>query len=83
MDEAYCYLLECCDGSFYCGWTNNVEKRVKSHNEGTGSAYTNSHRPVRLVHVERFATKSEAMHREWTIKHLTHDEKRRLIEEDK
>ena len=45
----YTYLLECSDGTFYCGWTNDLEKRVKAHNSGRGAKYTKPRRPVRLV----------------------------------
>ena len=59
----YTYLLECSDGTLYCGWTNDLEKRVKAHNSGRGAKYTKSRRPVRLVWYETFETKEEAMHR--------------------
>ena len=50
----YTYLLECSDGTLYCGWTNDLEKRVKAHNSGRGAKYTKSRRPVRLVWYETF-----------------------------
>ena len=55
----YTYLLECSDGTLYCGWTNDLEKRVKAHNSGRGAKYTKSRRPVRLVWYETFETKEE------------------------
>ena len=76
----YTYLLECADGSLYCGWTNDLEKRVSAHNAGRGAKYTRSRRPVRLVYQEAFATKEEAMRREWELKQLTRAQKKRLIE---
>ena len=75
----YTYLVRCCDGSLYCGWTNYLEKRVKAHNEGKGAKYTKSRRPVELVYYEEFLTKEEAMSREYTIKRLTRAEKLELI----
>lgn len=75
----YTYLVRCCDGSLYCGWTNHLEKRVKAHNEGKGAKYTKSRRPVELVYYEEFLTKEEAMSREYTIKRLTRAEKLELI----
>ena len=45
----YTYLLECSDGTLYCGWTNDLEKRVNAHNSGRGAKYTKPRRPVRLV----------------------------------
>lgn len=82
METNYMYLLECADGSLYCGWTNHLEERVRAHNEGRGAKYTKSRRPVTLVYYEEFATKQEAMQREWAVKHLDRRKKRELIERD-
>ena len=73
------YVLECSDGSLYCGWTNHLEHRLQAHNAGTGGKYTRSRRPVTLVYAERFDTKEEAMRREWEIKRLTRKAKIRMI----
>ena len=75
----YTYILRCADGTYYCGWTNNIEKRLASHNAGTGGKYTRSRRPVELVYLEEHATKEEAMSREWHIKQLTRPQKETLI----
>lgn len=80
METNYTYLLQCADGSIYCGWTNHLEARVQAHNLGKGAKYTKSRRPVRLVYYEVFATKQEAMRREWALKQLTRAEKLELIE---
>ena len=53
----YTYLLECADHTLYCGWTNDLEKRVKAHNSGLGAKYTKPRRPVKLVYFEEFETK--------------------------
>lgn len=73
------YILLCADGTFYCGWTNDLEKRVRVHNEGKGAKYTKGRRPVRLVYWEVFASKREAMKRETAIKRLSRKEKEELI----
>lgn len=75
----YTYLLECSDQTLYCGWTNDLEKRVKAHNEGKGAKYTKPRRPVALVYYEEFQTKEEAMRREAAIKRLTRPQKNALI----
>lgn len=75
----YAYLLRCADGSYYCGWTNDLEKRLAAHNAGTGSKYTRSRRPVELAYYEVFPTRHEAMSREAHIKRLSREEKERLI----
>ena len=75
----YTYILKCRDGSLYTGWTNDIEKRLKAHNEGRGAKYTKGRAPVTLVHLEEFETKEEAMKREYAIKHMTKKEKENLI----
>ena len=75
----YAYILHCADGSYYAGWTNDLDKRIRAHNAGRGGKYTKSHRPVVLVYYEAFATKQEAMRREWELKQLTHSQKQELI----
>lgn len=50
----YVYILQCCDGSFYTGWTNNLENRINAHNSGKGAKYTKSRLPVKLVYFESF-----------------------------
>lgn len=75
----YTYILQCADGTLYCGWTNCLEKRLKAHNEGRGAKYTKSRRPVVLAYYEEFETKSEAMRREAAIKKLKREQKEALI----
>ena len=75
----YTYIIKCRDGSLYTGWTNDIEKRLKAHNEGRGAKYTKGRTPVTLVHLEEFETKEEAMKREYAIKHMTKKEKENLI----
>ena len=75
----YTYILECKDGTYYTGWTNNLEKRLKDHNEGRGAKYTKARLPVSLIYYEEFQTKEEAMRREYAIKHMTRSEKEKLI----
>ena len=76
----YTYIVECADGSLYCGWTNDLDKRIKDHNAGKGAKYTKTRLPVKLVYFEEFDTKEEAMSREWHIKQLRREEKLKMIE---
>ena len=73
-----CYLLQCADGTLYCGITNDLEKRLAAHNAGEGAKYTRGRTPVRLAHVELCAGKSTALKREMQIKTLSRAEKLRL-----
>lgn len=77
---SYTYIVRCADGSYYTGWTNDIAKRLSAHNSGKGAKYTRTRRPVELVYSECFGTKQEAMSREWHIKRLSREEKRKLIE---
>ena len=75
----YMYILTCADGTFYCGWTNDLDKRLKAHNEGRGARYTKTRRPVVLSYYETFQTKEEAMKREYAEKRLTRKQKETLL----
>ena len=77
--KACTYLLRCADGTLYCGWTNDLEKRLAAHNSGKASKYTRSRLPVKLIYFETFDTKQEAMSREARIKQLSRREKLALV----
>ena len=79
IEMNYTYIVECADGSLYCGWTNDLDKRIKDHNAGKGAKYTKTRLPVKLVYFEEFDTKEEAMSREWHIKQLRREKKMELI----
>jgi len=76
--SAFCYLLRCGDGSYYCGWTTNLEQRVEAHQSGKGSRYTRAHLPVELAYYETFDDQAAAMQREAEIKRLSHREKGKM-----
>lgn len=75
----YTYIVQCRDGTYYTGWTDDLGKRIKTHNEGRGSRYTRARLPVELVYSEEHAGKSEAMSREWAIKRMNRTEKEHLV----
>ena len=75
----YTYILKCKDDSLYTGWTNDLKKRITSHNAGKGAKYTKARRPVELVYYEEFQTREESMKREYAIKQLSRKEKEALI----
>ncbi len=77
----YTYMLECGDDSYYTGWTNDIEKRLTAHRNGEGAKYTRGRGPLRLIYLEVFDSKEEAMQREAFIKRLSREEKHALIEE--
>ncbi len=75
----YVYILECSDGTFYTGWTTNIENRINTHNAKKGAKYTKYRLPVKLVYSESFETKSDALKREAEIKKLNRKDKIELI----
>lgn len=76
----YVYLLRCADDTLYCGWTNDLDKRIKVHQSGKGAKYTRSRLPVSLAYYEEFETATEAQKREYEIKQMTRQAKLKLIE---
>jgi Predicted endonuclease containing a URI domain len=79
----YVYILECADKTLYTGYTDNLEKRIKVHNQGKGAKYTRARLPVTLTYYEELQTKSEAMSREYSIKKMTRKQKQFLIADKK
>ncbi|GAC1691223.1 MAG: hypothetical protein PVS3B1_30230 [Ktedonobacteraceae bacterium] len=75
----YVYVVQCADGTLYTGYTNNVERRVATHNAGKGGSYTRTHRPVSLLVAWQFPTKGEALRAEYAFKRLTRVQKLQLI----
>jgi putative endonuclease len=75
----YVYILECNDGSLYTGSTNDLERRLKQHNDGKGAKYTRGRTPVVLVFNISLATKSSALKEELRIKKLNRIDKLKLI----
>lgn len=75
----YVYILKCSDDSYYTGYTSDLSRRVKQHNEGIGGRYTRSRKPVKLLYQEEYATRAEAMRREREIKKMSRMQKTALI----
>ena len=65
------YVLECVDGSYYAGYTNDLNNRVGVHNSGKGAKYTRAKRPVSCIYQEVHETKQLAMKAEYAFKQLT------------
>jgi putative endonuclease len=74
-----CYIIRCADDTLYTGITNDLRKRLASHNAGSAAKYTKTRRPVELMFVESCADRSEALKREMEIKSLARAEKLALI----
>ncbi len=75
----YVYILRCADDSLYTGWTNNIERRLKAHEEGKGGKYTRGRLPVKLVYVEEYNDRISAQKREYEIKQMKRADKLKLI----
>jgi putative endonuclease len=72
---AFVYLLRCADGSLYCGWATDVERRLKEHQEGRASRYTRSRLPVELAWSTAVESRSAALREEARIKRLPRAQK--------
>jgi len=75
----YVYVIQCEDGSFYTGCTKNVDSRMRLHMKGKGARYTRMHRPKKLVYVEEFNSRAEAMKKERKVKMLKRSQKLELM----
>ena len=76
------YIIECSDLTYYTGITNNLEKRIDTHNKKKGAKYTKTRTPVKLMYQCEFETKSLAAKEEWRIKQLTRNQKILLINQN-
>ena len=79
----YVYILLCNDGSFYTGYTKNIDSRTRLHASGKGARYTKAHKPKKVAHIELFDSRVKAMKREREIKKMTHQQKLNLINSQK
>jgi putative endonuclease len=77
--EHFFYVLTCKDGSFYGGYTNKLERRIRLHNEGKGAKYTRGRGPVALTYFKQFLSKSEALKAEYQFKSLTRKKKEEFL----
>lgn len=79
--QGWVYLLECQDGSLYCGWTYNLIKRFRTHVSGKGSKYVKAHGAKAIVWSQLCESKSAAMKLENKIKQFSRQEKLKLVKE--
>jgi putative endonuclease len=79
QETHFCYIAECADGTFYTGYTTDINNRAKVHNEGKGARYTRSRLPVRIIYSEEYVSRSDAMKREAAIKRMSRNAKAALI----
>ena len=75
----FVYILECADGTYYTGWTTDLDRRIAVHNAGRGSRYTRLRRPVKLIYWEEHPDRSSAQRRELAVKRLPRARKMALV----
>lgn len=76
----FVYILECSDGSFYTGYTSDLEKRVALHNKGAGSKYVKTRLPAELVYKKKYQFYKFAVREERRIKSLSRSQKKQLLD---
>lgn len=79
--KGYMYILECANGLYYTGSTNNLERRLAEHQNGEGANFTKKNSPVKLVYFEKFNRIDEAYYREKQVQNWSHKKKKALIED--
>lgn len=79
LGKFYVYIVECGDGTYYTGYTPDIEKRIKLHNAGRGAKYTRDRRPVELVWCKEYKQFKNAFLEEKRIKRLTRTQKEKLV----
>lgn len=79
MSKGYLYILECADGSYYTGSTNNLELRLAQHQAGKGANHTQKHLPVKLVYFEEYERIDQAFYREKQVQGWSRKKKEALI----
>lgn len=80
MKSYWVYILLCRDGSYYTGITNDFERRLNEHSEGTdGKCYTVKRRPVRLVYRVEFREVTDAISYEKQVKRWSRNKKEAMI----
>lgn len=80
--KGWMYILECSDGSYYTGSTNNLELRLAQHQSGEGANHTKKHLPVKLVYYEEFQRIDMAFNREKQVQGWSRKKKEALIKGD-
>jgi len=75
----YAYIVECADDTYYAGYTPDLNRRIKLHNDGKGAKYTRDRRPVKLVWCKEYKYFKKAFLEEKRIKALTRREKEELV----
>jgi len=79
MIKGWMYILECSNGAYYTGSTNNLELRMSQHQNGEGANFTKKHLPVKLVYCEEFQRIDEAFYREKQVQGWSRKKKEALI----
>ena len=77
--QFHVYILQCNDNTYYTGYTNDLQNRVKLHNEGKGAKYTRDRKPVKLVWSRKYKYFKKAFLEELKIKKFTRGQKEKLL----
>ena len=75
----WAYIVECADGTYYTGSTNNLENRLRLHNAGKGAKYVRGRGPVAVVYQQAYRSDNRALQAERQLKKLTREQKQALL----
>lgn len=77
--DFYTYIILTENNKLYCGYTDKPKERFEKHKQGLAAKYTRANKPLKMVYLKKFTTKSEAMKEECRIKKLSRSQKELLI----
>ena len=80
MNNFYIYILKCNDDSYYVGHTDDIDKRIAEHESNAYDCYTSMRLPIKVMYVQTFATRAEALEMERLVKKWSRKKKEALIE---
>ena len=75
----FAYIVQCKGGTYYTGYTQNLEERVSLHNSGKGAKYLRGKSPVKLVYTKEYRYYKNALNAERRIKEFTREQKSELV----
>ena len=80
--QFWLYVLTCADASYYIGHTDDLDKRIAEHQDGSFGGYTSKHRPVTLTYAEVYDSRDEAFLRERQLKGWSRAKKEALAQQN-
>jgi putative endonuclease len=75
----FVYIVQCKDGTYYTGYTKDLENRIVLHKSGKGAKYVKNKLPIELVYAKEYRYYKSALNEEKRVKKLPREQKLKLI----